>query len=58
MADYWGQGKAKSHMLPLIAVPTTAGPKRVSVLCVDIRGQDAPENGLWGQESPAANNHS
>ena len=25
MADYWGQGKAKSHMLPLIAVPTTAG---------------------------------
>ncbi len=25
MADYWGQGKAKSQMLPLIAVPTTAG---------------------------------
>jgi alcohol dehydrogenase class IV/acyl-CoA reductase-like NAD-dependent aldehyde dehydrogenase len=25
MADYWGVGKAKQEMLPLIAVPTTAG---------------------------------
>lgn len=25
MADYWGQGKAKKDMLPLIALPTTAG---------------------------------
>ena len=25
MADYWGMGKAKHPMLPMIAVPTTAG---------------------------------
>jgi alcohol dehydrogenase len=25
MADYWGMGKAKHDMLPLIALPTTAG---------------------------------
>jgi alcohol dehydrogenase len=25
MADYWGTGKAKLDMLPLIAIPTTAG---------------------------------
>jgi alcohol dehydrogenase len=25
MADYWGVGKAKQAMLPLIAIPTTAG---------------------------------
>lgn len=25
MADYWGQGKARGPMLPMIAIPTTAG---------------------------------
>jgi hypothetical protein len=25
MSDYWGQGKATGPLLPMIAVPTTAG---------------------------------
>ena len=47
MKDYWGVGKALNPMLPMIAVPTTAGTgSEAQSFALDLRYQDTREDGL------------
>ena len=51
MQDYWGVGKATKPMLPMIAVPTTAGTGSESQSFALISdAEDACKNGLRRQE--------
>ena len=55
MQDYWGVGKATKPMLPLIAVPTTAGTgSECQSFALIADEDDAPEDGVRRSARPRA----